>query len=121
MAKPFKIKKGLEAVSYLSPTSHSTTGSLDLSEANVFSLNLVDTASRSPTFVSPPATGYLGAFMVRVEGHTGVGSITWPSSVVWDKLTTPSVPANDQYNLYSFFTVDGGTTYYGKLVWEEVT
>ena len=124
MATSFKVKHGLEGVSYLSHTVHSTTGTLDLSEANTFTLNLADTGARSPTFTNPPQSGYLCAFVVRVEGTTGVGVITWPSSVVWDKLTGQyqrPVPANDKFNLYSFFTVDGGITYYGKSVWEEVT
>jgi len=40
-------------------------------------------------------------------------AITWPSSVKWAGGTAPSAPANGEKDVYNFFTLDGGTTYYG--------
>lgn len=42
-----------------------------------------------------------------------LATITWPSSVKWAGGTAPSAPANGEKDVYNFFTLDGGTTYYG--------
>jgi hypothetical protein len=33
--------------------------------------------------------------------------------VKWAGGTAPSAPANGEKDVYNFFTLDGGTTYYG--------
>lgn len=43
-------------------------------------------------------------------------SLTWPSSVVWAEGVTPSSPTPYKSDLYNFFVVDGGSTYYGNVV-----
>jgi len=42
-----------------------------------------------------------------------LATIAWPSSVKWAGGTAPSAPANGEKDVYNFFTLDGGTTYYG--------
>ena len=44
---------------------------------------------------------------------TALATITYPASVVWSGGTTPTAPANGETDVYSFYTDDGGTTYYG--------
>jgi len=44
---------------------------------------------------------------------TALATITYPSSVIWSGGTTPTAPANGETDVYSFYTDDGGTTYYG--------
>jgi len=46
-------------------------------------------------------------------GSTSLATIAWPSSVKWAGGTAPSAPANGEKDVYNFFTLDGGTTYYG--------
>jgi hypothetical protein len=41
-------------------------------------------------------------------------TLTWPSNVKWSGGLAPSGPLSGSKKLYNFFTVDGGTTYYGS-------
>ena len=43
-------------------------------------------------------------------------TITYPSSVIWSGGITPTAPANGETDVYTFYTDDGGTTYYGFQV-----
>ena len=49
-------------------------------------------------------------------GSSALATITYPSSVIWSGGTTPTVPANGETDVYTFYTDDGGTTYYGFQV-----
>ena len=40
-------------------------------------------------------------------------TITWPSSVKWAGGTAPSAPAFGQTDAFTFYSTDGGSTYYG--------
>ena len=42
-------------------------------------------------------------------------TVTWPASVDWAGGAAPDAPASGATNVYSFYTQDGGTTYYGFL------
>jgi hypothetical protein len=44
---------------------------------------------------------------------SALATITYPASVIWSGGTTPTAPANGETDVYSFYTDDGGTTYYG--------
>jgi hypothetical protein len=46
-------------------------------------------------------------------GSPALATIAYPSSVKWAGGTAPTAPANGETDVYSFFTTDGGTTYYG--------
>jgi sugar lactone lactonase YvrE len=46
-------------------------------------------------------------------GSSSLATIAWPSSVKWAGGTAPSAPAVGEKDVYNFFTLDGGTTYYG--------
>ena len=85
------------------PTVSATTG-------NVF--NHAPSADVAYTFSNPPTTGSAYDFTLKVA-PTATVAITWPSSVKWAGGTAPSAPANGEKDVYSFFTLDGGTTYYG--------
>ena len=49
-------------------------------------------------------------------GSTALATITYPASVIWSGGTTPTAPANGETDVYTFYTDDGGTTYYGFQV-----
>jgi len=89
-----------------------STGTLDLSSGNVFS----DAPSANVTYVfsNPPATGSAYGFTLKVT-PSGTYTVTWPASVDWAGGTAPDAPASGATNVYSFYTQDGGTTYYGFL------
>jgi sugar lactone lactonase YvrE len=44
---------------------------------------------------------------------SALATITYPSSVIWSGGTAPTAPANGETDVYTFYTDDGGTTYYG--------
>ena len=110
----FRITKGVArytsnftaptaAFSDQGPTISATTG-------NVF--NHAPSADVAYTFSNPPTTGSAYDFTLKVA-PTATVAITWPSSVKWAGGTAPSAPASGQKDVYNFFTLDGGTTYYG--------
>ena len=59
----------------------------------------------------------IGSFQDTVyqytTGSSALATITYPASVIWSGGTTPTAPANGETDVYSFYTDDGGTTYYG--------
>ena len=89
-----------------------SSGTLDLSTGNVFS----DAPSANATYVfsNPPASGTAYGFTLKITPSATV-TITWPTSVDWPAATAPDAPASGATNVYSFYTQDGGTTYYGFL------
>lgn len=101
-------------------TVGSITGNatLDLTSGNVFS----HTPSSNATFVfsSPPSSGTSYDFTLKVTPSATV-TIAWPSSVEWPSGAAPTAPANGETDVYTFFTVDGGSTYYGNQVGDAVS
>lgn len=54
-------------------------------------------------------------------GSSALATITYPSSVEWPSGTAPAAPASGETDVYTFFTTDGGTTYYGNQVGDAVS
>jgi sugar lactone lactonase YvrE len=46
--------------------------------------------------------------------------VSWPSSIKWNNFEIGPAPQSSKKNVFSIFTIDGGTNYYGKLVGEKV-
>ncbi len=46
-------------------------------------------------------------------GSAAAATFSYPSSVKWSGGTAPTAPANGETDVYTFYTTDGGTTYYG--------
>jgi hypothetical protein len=63
---------------------------------------------------SGAVSGMSNGFVLKVHGYTGY-TVTWPGSVRWAGGTAPDAPASGGANIYAFWTVDGGTTWYGVL------
>jgi hypothetical protein len=110
-----------EAVVYVSATDATfreesvgtiTGSTINLSTGNVFS----DAPAVNVTYVfsNPPASGTAYGFTLKVT-PAGTYTVTWPASVDWAGGTAPDAPASGATNIYSFYTQDGGTTYYGFL------
>lgn len=61
------------------------------------------------------SAGYLAGESIYQysTSSTALATITYPASVIWSGGTTPTTPANGETDVYSFYTDDGGTTYYG--------
>lgn len=86
------------------------SGTLDLTSGNVFS----DAPSANVTyaFSSPPASGTAYGFTLKVTPSATV-TITWPAAVDWPAGTAPDAPASGETDVFTFYTQDGGTTWYG--------
>ena len=53
-------------------------------------------------------------FVLLLNKSTGATiTITWPSEVDWPGGTAPAVPGTNEQDAYAFFTINGGTTWYG--------
>jgi hypothetical protein len=86
---------------------------IDATSGNVF--DHAPSADVAYTFSNPPTTGSAYDFTLKVTPSATV-AITWPSSVKWSGGTAPTTPASGETDVYTFYTDDGGTTYYGFQV-----
>ena len=91
------------------------TQTLDLATGGTFSFT--PSGATTVSFTNPPASGTATGFSLEVV-NTGGYALTWPSSVKWHLGAAPTATATKE--LYTFVTVDGGTTYYGKLAGSDI-
>lgn len=104
---------GYENVSTDTSVTGATT--VDLQTATIFQHTL--TGATTYTFSNPPSSGTGFSFAMKItQDATGGRTITWPASVDWEDGVAPTLTsgAND-VDVFSFFTTDGGTTYYGFI------
>tara|TARA_R110001592_G_scaffold41006_4_gene134307 strand:+ start:729 stop:1496 length:768 start_codon:yes stop_codon:yes gene_type:complete len=97
---------------YAAVTSSSNVVSLNLRTANNFSHDLTENTTIS--FTNPAASGKVSAATLRIIQGSTARTITWNSSIKWAADTAPTLTTtNDAVDIFVFYTVDGGTTYYG--------
>ena len=88
-----------------------TTPTVDADNAGSFAL----TTSGNTTFTfSSVTSGITVGFVLKITAG-GTHTITWPASVDWAGATAPDAPASGETDVLVFYTVDGGTTWYGAL------
>tara|TARA_B110000879_G_scaffold182241_1_gene240130 strand:- start:1681 stop:4122 length:2442 start_codon:yes stop_codon:yes gene_type:complete len=89
-----------------------TSTTIDLATATNFVHDL--TGATTYTFSNPASTGNATAFTLKIIQDSTARAITWPSSVDWAGGTAPTLTAtNNGVDVFVFYTIDGGTTYYG--------
>jgi hypothetical protein len=92
-----------------------STQALDLSLTNIYNLTL--NLSTTLSFTNPPVSGL--AYTVTLhckQDAVGSKTITWPASVRWPNNSVPALSTGaNKIDIFSFFTLDGGTTYVGAL------
>ena len=93
-----------------------TVGALDIdvSTGNYFTKTI--NGASTFTFSNPATSGTVSAFTLELT-HTS-GTITWPTTVVWNGgvgKTAPTV-ATGKTHLFMFVTDDAGTTYRGAVL-----
>jgi len=84
---------------------------LDLTTANNFRRQF--NATSTITFSNAPSTNAFGFTFTMI--NAGTYSITWPVSVDWIGGTAPILTSTGT-DVLTFFTFNGGTTYYGFVV-----
>ena len=93
-------------------TSSSNAATINLRDGNVFEHDLTENVTY--TFSNPASAGRASAFVLKVIQDSSARTITWPGSVDWVGGTAPTLTAtNNGVDVFVFFTIDGGTTYYG--------
>jgi hypothetical protein len=89
-----------------------TSTAIDISAATNFVHALTGTTVY--TFSNPAATGNASSFTLKIIQDSTARAITWPSSVDWAGGTAPTLTAAaNGVDVFVFYTIDGGTTYYG--------
>ena len=90
-----------------------TAATINLANGNFVTATL--TGNCTFTFSNPSAGASSFTLFLTNDGTPG-RSITWPVSVKWPNATIPvrTTTAN-KTDVYTFFTLDGGTNWYGSL------
>ena len=92
--------------------SAAATVDIDLTGGNVFTL----TADQNTTFTfsNPSPTGKSCAFTLIWTQDSSDRTIAWPASVDWAGGSAPDVTSGSgKIDIYTFFTMDAGTIWYG--------
>ena len=92
--------------------SAAATVDIDLEDGNVFTL----TADQNTTFTfsNPSPTGKSCAFTLVWTQDSSDRTITWPATVDWAGGSAPDVTSGSgKIDIYTFFTMDAGTIWYG--------
>lgn len=86
---------------------------IDLDEANIFDITLAAN-NINFTFVNPPASGFTaGATILLRQDSTGTRFATFTSSAYTDGIAPVLSTDASDIDVLSFFTTDGGFTYFG--------
>ena len=95
-----------------SVTLTGTSTTINLATATNFVHDL--TGATTYTFSNPATTGNATAFTLKIIQDATARTITWPASVDWAGGTAPTLTATSGgVDVFVFYTIDGGTTYYG--------
>ena len=93
-------------------TSTGGAATLNCQDGNVFSHTLTEDVTY--TFSNAPASGRSFGFVLKVVQDSTARTITWPASVDWAGATAPTLSTGSgDVDVFVFFTVDNGTTWYG--------
>ena len=102
-------------------SSGNGTVTLDLSTGNVFQ----HTASGGNVifeFTNPPGAGKGGSLTLKWIQDSSDRSITWPPAVDWAAATAPTLTSGSaKVDVFTFFTVDGGTIWYGFTAGQDMS
>ena len=92
--------------------SAAATVDIDLTTGNVFTLT--PDQNTTFTFSNPSGTGKSCSFtLIWTQGGSD-RTIDWPASVDWKDGSEPDVTSGSGViDIYTFFTIDGGTIWYG--------
>ena len=89
-----------------------TSTTIDISVATNFVHDL--TGATTYTFSNPASTGNASSFTLKIIQDSTARAITWPSTVDWAGGTAPTLTStNNGVDVFTFYTIDGGTIYYG--------
>lgn len=113
-----KFQSYSEVVSNIGNVSGSV--SVDLGSANIFIYTLI--GSTTFTFTNPPASN-ISKPVTLIIRQDGVGSRTASfTGAKWTDGTAPTLTTTaNKYDVFTFFTVDGGSSYFATYAMANVT
>jgi hypothetical protein len=92
-----------------------TAATLALSNGNFVTATLTGNCTFTFSMTSVPSGAY-SFTLVLTNDATGGRTITWPASVKWPNATVPTrTTTANKTDVYTFFTYDSGTTWWGNL------
>jgi acetyltransferase-like isoleucine patch superfamily enzyme len=99
-----------------------TSVTLDVRDGSVFTITLAHNIGTF-TWSNPATSGYVSSFVLQVtQDGTGGRTISWPSSVDWASATAPTLSTGAaDVDIFVFYTIDGGTTYYGFTAGQDMS
>jgi len=101
-------------------TSSSGTATINCQDGNVFSHTLTEDVTY--TFSNAPASGRAFGFTLKVVQDSTARTITWPAAVDWAGATAPTLSTGSgDVDVFVFFTVDNGTTWYGFTAGQDMS
>lgn len=71
------------------------------------------TGNLTLSFINPKPSGSLSVFALVVKMGGTAYTITWPGAVRWPGGSAPALSGINKTDMFSFWTDDGGTTWYG--------
>lgn len=87
------------------------TATFDCTNGNVFTATV--TGAVTVTFSNPAASGQCSSITIILT-NGGSAAITWPAAVKWAGGVAPTLTASG-VDVLTFFTTNGGTTWYGVV------
>jgi hypothetical protein len=91
---------------------------IDCSAGNYFTKAI--SGNSTFTFANVPTSGNVYGMVVEVDVTGSSTSITWPAAVKWPSDTAPTL-TDTKTHVFSFVTVDAGTTWRGSSAVDYVT
>jgi hypothetical protein len=79
---------------------------------NLFTKTIMTTTTF--TITGTPASGLVSSFMLQLI-NGGSQTINWWSGVKWPSATAPGLSVSGT-DVLSFYTINGGTTWFGFLI-----
>ena len=101
-------------------TSSSSAATINLRDGNTFTHTLSEAVTY--TFSNPASSGKASIFTLKVIQDSSARAITWPNTVDWAGGTAPTLSSgNADVDVFVFFTVDGGSNYYGFTAGQDMS
>lgn len=101
-------------------TSSSGSATINCRDGNVFSHTLTENVTY--TFSNAPSSGRAFGFTLKVVQDSTARTITWPTAVDWAGATAPTLSdGSGDVDVFVFFTVDSGTTWYGFTAGQDMS
>lgn len=101
-------------------TVSGTTYNIDLSLSNIFDITLGNNVTF--TFTNPPSSGTaMNATIILRQDATGSRTASFTNAKYTDGVTPILSTGANQIDVLTFFTINGGTTYFGTFAMANVS